>query len=141
MCEGIYRASMINGDVNAVQDSLSSGSSTDADPNDAAKGHCRMMDNEAEIELCLSFLSTFLELMSKKAELDDWTQVSKHSFIFYAEKLMAFNPEFAYVVFFFVCVFASVVFECLITFTIRSSSMIMNDIIHTHTHKHTGTST
>ena len=55
-----------------------------------------MMDNEAEIELCLSYLSTFLELMSKKADLDDWTQVSKHSFIFYAEKLMAFNPEFAY---------------------------------------------
>jgi hypothetical protein len=95
MCEGIYRASMINGDMNAVEDSLSS-NSEGTDPNDAARGHCRMMDNEAEIELCLSYLSTFLELMSKKADLDDWTQVSKHSFIFYAEKLMAFNPEFAY---------------------------------------------
>ena len=65
MCEGIYRASMINGDTNAVQDSLS-GSIADADPNDAAKGHCRMMDNEAEIELCLSFLSTFLNSCLKR---------------------------------------------------------------------------
>ena len=153
MCEGIYRASMINGDTNAVQDSLS-GSIADADPNDAAKGHCRMMDNEAEIELCLSFLSTFLELMSKKADLDDWTQVSKHSFIFYAEKLMAFNPEFAYVVFergvrargvrarsaritiiSHVSLTLSFIFlcsECCI-----HSSSIINTHTHTHTHTHT----